>query len=163
MELGFDPRQPNSESGFLLSALPAYRQTEGGSGLLTQMVLEVGPWQGYTEVAWMVHGLWSQTTHFNPSLCHLLVNYSTFPRLIFLIYKMGWYWIPWWSSGWDSVLPLQGPQVRSLVGELRSHMPRGEAKIKKKKKWWLGEWYQYLLGLVLGSNEIFMRYTEFSA
>ena len=31
------------------------------------------------------------------------------------------------SSGQDSALPMQGEQVRSLVGELRSH-------IKKKKK-----------------------------
>ena len=25
---------------------------------------------------------------------------------------------PWWSSGWDSALPMQGAQVQSLVGEL---------------------------------------------
>ena len=31
----------------------------------------------------------------------------------------------------DSVLPLQGARVRSLVGELRSHIPRSQ---KKKKK-----------------------------
>ena len=28
----------------------------------------------------------------------------------------------WWSSGWDSTLPLQEVGVQSLVGELRSHM-----------------------------------------
>ena len=38
---------------------------------------------------------------------------------------------PWWSSGWDSVLPLQGARVQSLVGELGSHMPRGTAEKKK--------------------------------
>ena len=32
--------------------------------------------------------------------------------------------LPWWSS----VLSLQGVRVWSLAGELRSHMPRGEAK-----------------------------------
>ena len=30
----------------------------------------------------------------------------------------------------DSMLPLQGAWVLSLVGELRSHIPRGRAKIK---------------------------------
>ena len=42
--------------------------------------------------------------------------------------------IPWQSSGQDSVLPLQGAWVQSLVGELRSHMPRSAAKTKNKKK-----------------------------
>ena len=42
--------------------------------------------------------------------------------------------IPWWSSGWDSALPLQGPGVRSLVRELRSHKLHGAAKKKEKKK-----------------------------
>ena len=31
--------------------------------------------------------------------------------------------LPWWSSGYDSTLPMQGAWVRSLVGELRSHIP----------------------------------------
>ena len=31
--------------------------------------------------------------------------------------------LPWWSSGSDSELPMQGLQVQPLVGELRSHMP----------------------------------------
>ena len=31
-------------------------------------------------------------------------------------------------------LPLQGARVRSLVGELRSHMPQGVAKKSKLKK-----------------------------
>ena len=26
--------------------------------------------------------------------------------------------LPWWSSGWDSMLPVQGTQVQSLVTEL---------------------------------------------
>ena len=37
------------------------------------------------------------------------------------------------SSGWYFVLPLQGPGVQSLVGELRSHMLHGTTK----KKWQL--------------------------
>ena len=38
--------------------------------------------------------------------------------------------LPWRSTGWGSALPLQGVWVRSLVGELRSHMLRGVAKKK---------------------------------
>ena len=34
----------------------------------------------------------------------------------------------WQSSGSDSVLPLQGARVQSLVGELRSNVPRGMIK-----------------------------------
>ena len=46
--------------------------------------------------------------------------------------------LPWWSSGWDSTLPLQGERVQPLAGELRSHKPYNVAKnkqtkIKKKK------------------------------
>ena len=26
--------------------------------------------------------------------------------------------LPWWSSGWDSTLPMQGAQVQSLIMEL---------------------------------------------
>ena len=36
--------------------------------------------------------------------------------------------IPWWSSGLDSVLPLQGAWVLSLVRKLRSHKMRGTKK-----------------------------------
>ena len=38
---------------------------------------------------------------------------------------------PWWSSGYHSVLPLQGAWFRSLVGELRSGMLQGGTKINK--------------------------------
>ena len=41
--------------------------------------------------------------------------------------------LPWRSSGWHSALPMQGARVRSLVGELGSHMLHGAAKKKKKK------------------------------
>ena len=41
--------------------------------------------------------------------------------------------LPWQSSGSDSVFPLEGTWVRSLVGELSFQMPRGMAKKKKKK------------------------------
>ena len=36
--------------------------------------------------------------------------------------------LPWQFSEQDSELPMQGTQVRSLVGEQRSHMLYGKAK-----------------------------------
>ena len=39
--------------------------------------------------------------------------------------------LPWRSSDWDTAHPMQGPWVQSLVRELRSHMPCGEANKKK--------------------------------
>ena len=36
--------------------------------------------------------------------------------------------IPWQSSGYDSMLPLQGAQVQSLVRELRACKPCGQKK-----------------------------------
>lgn len=41
---------------------------------------------------------------------------------------------PGWSNGQDPVFPLQGAHVRSLIGEPGSHLPRGGAKNKIKKK-----------------------------
>ena len=51
--------------------------------------------------------------------------------------------LPWWSNGYDSVLPLQGARVLSLVRELRSHMPCGAAELKKKKN------YMKIVGYVI--------------
>ena len=42
--------------------------------------------------------------------------------------------LSWGSSSYDSVLPLQGAWVPSLVGELRSHMLRSTAKKLRGKK-----------------------------
>ena len=42
--------------------------------------------------------------------------------------------LPWRSSDWDTAHPMQGPWVQSLVRELRSHMPCGEANKKKSRK-----------------------------
>ena len=36
--------------------------------------------------------------------------------------------IPWWSSGYDSGLPMYGAWVQSLLGELRAHMLHRAAK-----------------------------------
>ena len=38
--------------------------------------------------------------------------------------------VPWWFSGWDSVLPLPEAHVQSLVREQRSHRPRGQKQLK---------------------------------
>ena len=40
---------------------------------------------------------------------------------------------PWWISVQDSVLPLQGAQVQSLVGELGSHMLCSQKKKEKRQ------------------------------
>ena len=45
--------------------------------------------------------------------------------------------LPWWSSGWDTTLPLQGAWVRSPVGELgfhRSQDPAPGPPIKRKMR-----------------------------
>ena len=47
-------------------------------------------------------------------------------KLVFLIKKRKR--LPWWSSGWDSKLPVQVAWVQFLVWEVRSHMPWSVAK-----------------------------------
>lgn len=42
--------------------------------------------------------------------------------------------LPWWSSGQDCELPLQGALVHSQVRELRPHMPHGVAKNSKNNR-----------------------------
>ena len=42
--------------------------------------------------------------------------------------------IPWWSSGWDSMLSPLRMQVQLLVNELRAHKPRLWTTTKFKKK-----------------------------
>ena len=41
--------------------------------------------------------------------------------------------IPWWPSGWESVLLLQGAWVQSLVGELGSCKPRSQKKGRRRR------------------------------
>ena len=48
--------------------------------------------------------------------------------------------IPWWCSGQKFELPLQGPWVQSLVGELRSRKPCGTAKKKEKRTSLVAQW-----------------------
>ena len=49
-------------------------------------------------------------------------------------YKIMIQGLTWWSSGLDSMLPLQESWVCSLVRELSSHMLCVMAKKKKKKR-----------------------------
>lgn len=42
--------------------------------------------------------------------------------------------IPWQSNGSDPTLSLLRAQVRSLVGELKSHKPRSNGKKKKRNE-----------------------------
>ena len=42
--------------------------------------------------------------------------------------------LPWWSSGWDSTLSVQGAWVRASVRKLGSHMPHSMAKQMSKKQ-----------------------------
>ena len=50
---------------------------------------------------------------------------------------------PWWSSGWDSTLPMQGAQVPSQVRELRSDTPHDQPK-KKEKGYFLNFTYNMI-------------------
>ena len=43
--------------------------------------------------------------------------------------------LPWWSSGYDSTLPMQGARVQSLAGEDPTcHVARPKKEKRKKKK-----------------------------
>ena len=53
---------------------------------------------------------------------------------ICLVLKITLVGSPWRSSGQESVLPLQGAWVQSLVRELRSRMLHGMAKKKKSSE-----------------------------
>ena len=59
------------------------------------------------------------------------------PQVMFTLPETPWFeycdtGTSWWSSGQDSVLPLQGTWVQSLVRELRPCMPCGTAKKRSK-------------------------------
>ena len=41
--------------------------------------------------------------------------------------------LPWWSSDWDSALPLKRAKGQPLAGELRRHKSHGAAKKKKNQ------------------------------
>ena len=63
---------------------------------------------------------WTALAHMGLSLT--MSHRGAFTEFCYLKQMEG---LPWWSSGKDPALPLQGAQVQSLVWELRSHMPWG--------------------------------------
>ena len=48
--------------------------------------------------------------------------------------------LPWWSSGSDSMLPMPGLWIQSLVGELRSHIHTAQSKTLEKEEERKWEW-----------------------
>ena len=49
--------------------------------------------------------------------------------------KMARVGLPWWSSGQNSTIPIQGLGIRSLARELKSHMlPSMAKKLKNKNR-----------------------------
>ena len=78
----------------------------------------------------------------NSTVCHILGLRKCFlGKVIFKLRSKGWlgvrWGLPWRSSGWDSVLPLKGTWVQSLVRELRSYTGRvvqQNCKTKQNKK-----------------------------
>ena len=53
--------------------------------------------------------------------------------------------LPWRSSGWDSLFPLQEAGVGSLVRELRSHTPHSTCIKKRGGKWASNYFFGYIL------------------
>lgn len=41
--------------------------------------------------------------------------------------------LPWWSSDYDSMLPVQGTQIRTLVGKIPHAVKCGQKQTKKQK------------------------------
>ena len=80
----------------------------------------------------------------NRTIMNILVDLVLWYDFLDLVYEFG---VPCLSSGWDSMLPLQGAWVQPLVRELRSHMPcsmvkkftntkKERKKEKKMSQWW---------------------------
>ena len=65
-----------------------------------------------------------------------LINLFHNHKIIHL--KQGKLGLFWQFNGQESILPIQGVRVRSLVRELRSHILHGEAKNKQTRK---AEWF----------------------
>ena len=83
-------------------------------------------YQGSCEIKfYKIKKFWRLASH----QCKYTLYYSTLKNIQMVVF-------PWWSSGQDYMLPMQGVWVQSLVRELRSHMHQGQKKkkIKKKKK-----------------------------
>ena len=95
-----------------------------------------------TKMAVLSSWSWRYNGEAETSQCDLTCNQiiSTFSITIAIstITKNSSWGLSWWSSGYDSALPWRGTQVWSLIGELRSHMLHGVAKIYTKiKLYWI--------------------------
>ena len=73
---------------------------------------------------WCLNELWSIAKIF-----HIKKFFSLFLEFYPTERKRKTEGLPWWSSDKDSVLPMQGTWVCSLVGKLRSHILCSMAKI----------------------------------
>ena len=76
------------------------------------------------------------------SVCNSTIDIVT------ICYSIQWFYVMYgvkWdtsgnslqSSGWNSMIPLQGAQVSFPVRELRSWKPHGQKKKKKKRETWV--------------------------
>ena len=66
-----------------------------------------------------------------PVLGQFMSNMHGLCNRIYFQGKNAFMWLPWWSSGWDSELPVQGVHVQCMVRELRFCKPRSKAEEKK--------------------------------
>ena len=63
------------------------------------------------------------------------IQYAPVRTLRIILLKKASWELSWQCSSWDSMLPVQGAQVQSLVRELRSHRPHGMAPKKVLKSY----------------------------
>ena len=116
-----DPMDYSPPGSSVLGILQA-RILEWGSCSLLQGIFPI------RDRTWVFH----ITSRFYPSEPpgkHLII----YLKVISLIISICSRWFPWQSNGEDSMPPLLGSQVRSLVRELRSHKLHDPIKIKKKR------------------------------
>ena len=74
---------------------------------------------------------WGLSAVVFPALGQFMKNMHGLCKRIYFLGKNALRGLPWWSSGWDSELPLQGVRVQSLVRELRFCKPSSKAEGKK--------------------------------
>ena len=66
-----------------------------------------------------------------PVLGQFMSNMHGLCNRIYFQGKNAFMWLPWWSSGWDSELPVQGVHVQCMIRELRFCKPHSKAEEKK--------------------------------
>ena len=72
---------------------------------------------------------WERSAHIEITEGNFFFNYDNIISI-----QMNKQGIPWWSSGQDSVLPLQWSEVQSLAGELISPKPCSTTEKGKKEQ-----------------------------